>query len=113
MPNTTVTVSIGRNRPNAKPLSLITWGRFQERVGAIVQSHCNNGFRDIHFTGTGQGRWVDADGVRHVEDSFTIVATIDEELHDELKARLSIVAEVFGQDAIAFTAGTTQIVEAR
>ncbi len=101
----TVIVSIGRNCGSI-PLSKVQWDKFVARTTSIVLNACGS-FGDIHFTGKGQG-WYQG----QAEESFTIIATIDAGLVDELKARLSILAHVFGQDSIAVTTGTTDIVTA-
>lgn len=109
-PQTTITVSIGR-KVGLVPMSSWQWDRFQNRTTALVQASLDHGFGDILFTGLGTGRWTDHYGHTQIEDSFTLVATIDGSLVDELAARLSILAEVFGQDAIAVTVGQTRLCE--
>lgn len=96
----TTTISIGRNTATG-PMSGPQWDRFQRRTEAIVLAACGS-FRDLLFTGAGTGQW---EGVE--EESFTLVAIIDAELLVELQARLAMLAKVFGQEAIAVTAGQT------
>lgn len=103
---TTAIVSVGRKLSTGGELADRHWGQFTDRVLAIVLLGADR-FDDIHFTGFGQGRY---EG--QLEDSFTVVATIDAALVDELKARLSITAHIYGQDSIAVTTGTTDIVAA-
>ncbi len=95
----TATVTIGRNVDD-QPMSDVWWTLFRKYVVSSV----SDASTEIYFTGEGQGGW-DGEG----EAAFTVVFALrpDAQL---LELRLSTLAEVFHQDAIAFTVGETNLV---
>lgn len=99
----TVTVSIGRN-VGAVPMSVERWHYYvtdtRKAVNAVASA--------VHFVGRGSGIY---DGA--LEDSFSIVATVDDGASLALLAkRLRSLARLYRQDSIAMTVGSTQFVGA-
>jgi hypothetical protein len=108
----TITVSIGRNVPNAAPLSAALWEQFKIYTERTVEDHA-----DIVFIGSGEGQWIDEiSGDLEFEQSHTIVATYQASIGSNdfraFKEELSQLAAAYKQQAIAFTVGQTEFIQA-
>lgn len=99
----TVTVSIGRN-VGSEPMPDYEWSQFVELVRLAVKRDASAVYVDAAAS---RGEW---EGI--AEDSRTWVADIDEWDLGALRNSLRQYAVTFGQDAIALTVGTTELVGA-
>lgn len=99
--NETVTVSVGRNiGQHGEPMSMAAWQDLTARVVTIGRA---NGM--IYFAGFGDGTYLGT-----AEDSFTIVAGIGVHNLQRVRREIAALCEPFGQDAIAVSVGSTELV---
>lgn len=95
-----VTVSIGRNLGTV-PMASDLWDTYcADTLRAVRQ--CSSA---IHYLGLGEGIY---DGM--TEDSFTLVGSVYRDSIDRLAYALGVLAETYGQDSVAMSVGTTELV---
>lgn len=106
----THTISIGRNVGDG-PMIEEAWVDFVE----ALRHHVDVYAAEVYFAGFGAGEWTDETGRTILEESFTIVWAGELSTDDaaELELALAGLADEFGQEAIAWTSGTTNLVAAR
>lgn len=108
MNTVTATITIGRN-VGVIPMYDAEWAAFQNAVQVTLE----NVKAEIHVKyARGRGSWTDAEGVTVEEDNATWVAGLNAADVDEVRYRLSRLAFLYLQDAIAYTVGTTDLVSA-
>jgi hypothetical protein len=101
MSDVTVTISIGRNVDDA-PMSATAWSRFRADVRESLNLCDGTLYVDAAQS---VGEW---EGVR--EDSATFVAAVSLDCVPLIRADLHGLCLTYGQDAIALTVGTTELV---
>jgi deoxyadenosine/deoxycytidine kinase len=115
----TATVTIGRNNKNPQigPLWDSEWETFIDRVTAALrsfESKANGGddtWTEIHL---GTGTW---NNIPEESAKITIFYTAEDSSREqkainELKETLAILGNIFEQDAIALSLGTSELVSA-
>ena len=107
MSTVAITVSIGRNVRVAgkiEPMPINRWTRFVAGVEWLVEVHAQ-GTR--FTTAYGRGEW---DGVE--EESVVVTGEVAASRIDEvIRPWLAYLAREYGQDAIALTVGTTDLIK--
>jgi hypothetical protein len=107
----TVTVSIGTPDDPSAPgyLNGSQWNRFKTDLRLALEDLA--AFRTFHFRGEGTGEYRGSDGVKRTELSYTLVFTIYEDISlDSLRRTLALFAAEYGQECIALTIGSTELV---
>lgn len=112
------TATIGRNfsptHPlpglQSKPMTLSAWERFAEDVQADMVKYLQAGqvepvTVEVHY---GRGEW---NGVTEESAKITVLRNdyADADYLTDLRYSLEILASDYGQDAIAFTVGTSEL----
>lgn len=107
----TVTISIGIPSDPTGPghLSDDRWLQFREDLKAAARSRAADGV--LHFRGEGSGSYRDDSGALHEELSYTVVFTLHEDCSkDDLRNRVRSLARSYGQECIALTFGSTELI---
>lgn len=110
------TVTIGRNLGTGEPMSDELWAMFEDEVNEklteaaewLISAGWDNTCLEVHH---GRGCW---EGVEEDSAKLTLISAgeIDYVSLGELKRSLAFLAHAYGQEAIAFTEGEPQIIEA-
>ena len=97
----TVTITIGRNFGDV-PMTASRWAGFKNDIQTVLDNH----YATVYVNAAaGRGTW---EGVE--EENATWVAGLDAAFVPKVRERLSYLADVYEQDAIAYTVGTTDLV---
>lgn len=94
-----VSVTIGRN-VDGEPMSASDWCEFTESVQTL--------FSEIHYTGESVGAWLNDSGKWERESNY-LVQGVASALVD-VRERVRILADVYGQEAIALLQGESELV---
>ena len=101
----TITITIGRNVPTAGlPIEMDdrSWAGFKNDVQTVLDNH----YATVYVkAAAGRGEW---EGIE--EENATYVAALDPAFLAHLRQALAGLAYDYGQDAIALTVGTTDLV---
>jgi hypothetical protein len=98
-----VTITIGRNVGDV-PMDDAEWSHFKALVDLAVPGNLAPSLDLGWFTG--HGEWTDSDGHRVVEESAVRILISGKAVSPtHWTACLSIIADVYGQDAIAWSYG--------
>ena len=107
----TITVSIGTPGSPEAPgyLRDNQWNAFKTNIRTVLKAASADG--TFHYRGEGYGQYRSEDGRIHEELSYTLVFTLHENISlDGLRRTLAFLAAEYGQECIALTIGTTELV---
>lgn len=100
-----ISVSIGGN-VKGKPMSNSDWCVYQERARLIIESSLS---KKVTFEQYGKSEWL---GVSERSRTYNVLSPSGFPPHDVevLKGRLGYLVHVYGQDAIGFTYGESELI---
>lgn len=107
----TITISIGTPNNADAPgyLRDDQWNAFKTNIRTVLKAAAADG--TFHYRGEGYGQYRSEDGRIHEELSYTLVFTLQENISlDGLRRTLAFLAAEYGQECIALTIGTTELV---